>query len=93
MMILGNGQPWDLDGMHSGVNCLSPYQAVDGADWYSGTANAIFQNILSSLKKIRLFSVLETISILSICITGLCSPKIKSGKNKGRVPPVRDYRR
>ena len=42
---LGNGQPWDLDGMHSGVNCLSPYQAVDGADWYSGTANAIFQNI------------------------------------------------
>ena len=42
---IGNGQPWDLDGMHSGVNCLSPYQAVDGADWYSGTANAIFQNI------------------------------------------------
>ena len=28
-----------------GVNCLSPYQAVDGADWYSGTANAIYQNI------------------------------------------------
>ena len=42
---IGNGEPWDLDGMHSGVNCLSPYQAVDGADWYSGTANAIFQNI------------------------------------------------
>lgn len=42
---IGNGQPWDLDGMHSGVNCLSPYQAVDAADWYSGTANAIFQNI------------------------------------------------
>ena len=42
---IGNGQPWDLDGMHSGVTCLSPYQAVDGADWYSGTANAIFQNI------------------------------------------------
>ena len=38
---IGNGQPWDLDGMHSGVSCLSPYQAVDGADWYSGTANAI----------------------------------------------------
>ncbi len=42
---IGNGQPWDLDGMHSGVNCLSPYQAIKGADWYSGTANAIFQNI------------------------------------------------
>ena len=42
---IGNGQPWDLDGMHSGVNCLSPYQAIKGADWYSGTANAIYQNI------------------------------------------------
>lgn len=42
---IGNGQPWDLDGMHSGVNCLSPYQAQTGADWYSGTANAIYQNI------------------------------------------------
>ena len=42
---IGNGQPWDLDSMHSGVNCLSPYQAVDGADWYSGTANAIYQNM------------------------------------------------
>lgn len=42
---IGNGQPWDLDGMHSGVNCLSPYQAVEGADWYSGTANAIYQNL------------------------------------------------
>ncbi|MGN0453117.1 MAG: glucose-1-phosphate adenylyltransferase [Ruminococcus sp.] len=42
---IGNGQPWDLDGMNSGVICLSPYQAVEGADWYSGTANAIYQNI------------------------------------------------
>ncbi len=42
---IGNGQPWDLDSMHSGVQCLSPYQAVNGGDWYSGTANAIYQNI------------------------------------------------
>ena len=42
---IGNGQPWDLDGIHAGVNCLSPYQAVEGADSYSGTANAIYQNI------------------------------------------------
>lgn len=42
---IGNGQPWDLDSMHAGVTCLSPYQAVDGASWYSGTANAIYQNI------------------------------------------------
>lgn len=41
---IGNGQPWDLHGMHSGASCLSPYEAADGADWYSGTANAIYQN-------------------------------------------------
>lgn len=42
---IGNGQPWDLDGMHSGVTCLSPYESKEGSDWYSGTANAIYQNI------------------------------------------------
>ena len=42
---IGNGQPWDLDSNSSGVSVLSPYQQVKGADWYSGTANAIYQNI------------------------------------------------
>lgn len=42
---IGNGQPWDLDGMYSGVTCLSPYQQMDGAHWYAGTANAIYRNM------------------------------------------------
>ncbi len=42
---IGSGQAWDLDSMNSGVRVLSPYQQVKGADWYSGTANAIYQNI------------------------------------------------
>ncbi len=42
---VGNGQPWDLDGIHSGVTCLQPYESKEGSDWYSGTANAIYQNI------------------------------------------------
>lgn len=42
---IGNGQPWDLDGIYDGVTCLSPYQQMDGAHWYSGTANAIYRNI------------------------------------------------
>lgn len=42
---IGSGQPWDLDSMNSGVRVLSPYQQIKGADWYSGTANAIYQNI------------------------------------------------
>ena len=40
-----NGQPWDLDSMNSGVQILPPYQRSKGADWYKGTANAIYQNI------------------------------------------------
>ncbi len=42
---IGNGQPWDLDSMHGGVHVLPPYQRSRGADWYKGTANAIYQNI------------------------------------------------
>ena len=42
---IGNGQPWELDGMNSGVTCLSPYESKKGSEWYSGTANAIYQNI------------------------------------------------
>ena len=42
---LGNGQPWDLDRIHGGVYVLPPYQNSSGSDWYSGTANAIYQNI------------------------------------------------
>ena len=42
---LGNGQPWDLDRIHGGVHVLPPYQSSLGAQWYKGTANAIYQNI------------------------------------------------
>ncbi len=42
---LGNGQPWDLDRLNGGVFTLPPYQKSSGSDWYTGTANAIYQNI------------------------------------------------
>ena len=42
---IGSGQPWDLDRMDAGVHVLPPYQRNQGADWYKGTANAIYQNI------------------------------------------------
>lgn len=42
---IGNGLPWDLDRMYGGVRILPPYQGKDGADWYKGTANAIYQNM------------------------------------------------
>ena len=42
---IGSGSPWDLDRMDAGVHVLPPYQRNQGADWYKGTANAIYQNI------------------------------------------------
>ena len=42
---LGSGQPWDLDRMNGGVYVLPPYVSGSTGQWYSGTANAIYQNI------------------------------------------------
>ena len=42
---IGNGLPWDLDRNIGGVKILPPYQGQNGADWYKGTANAIYQNL------------------------------------------------
>lgn len=42
---LGSGQPWDLDRMNGGVFVLPPYVSGSSGQWYSGTANAVCQNI------------------------------------------------
>lgn len=42
---IGSGKPWDLDRSNGGVHILPPYQKSKTADWYKGTANAIYQNI------------------------------------------------
>ncbi len=42
---IGTGLPWDLDRNYGGVKILPPYQGKNGADWYKGTANAIYQNM------------------------------------------------
>lgn len=43
---VGNGQAWDLDVSDGGVYILPPYQtAGEKGSWFSGTANAIYQNI------------------------------------------------
>ncbi len=41
---LGTGQHWDLDRNNGGVFVLPPYMTEDTGRWYSGTANAIWQN-------------------------------------------------
>jgi glucose-1-phosphate adenylyltransferase len=42
---IGIGIPWDLDRANGGVTILPPYEKSGGSEWYSGTANAIYQNI------------------------------------------------
>ena len=42
---IGIGIPWDLDRNVGGVTILPPYERSKGSDWYTGTANAIFQNM------------------------------------------------
>lgn len=42
---IGNGSAWDLDRKNGGVFILPPYAREKGAEWYRGTADAIYQNI------------------------------------------------
>ncbi|MEF9959776.1 MAG: glucose-1-phosphate adenylyltransferase [Niameybacter sp.] len=42
---IGIGTPWDLDRTNEGVTMLSPFVKGNQGEWYSGTANAIYQNI------------------------------------------------
>lgn len=42
---LGTGNAWDLDKSTGGVFILPPYARDKGADWYKGTADAIYQNL------------------------------------------------
>ncbi len=42
---IGIGIPWDLDRNIGGVTILPPYEKSQNSEWYTGTANAIYQNI------------------------------------------------
>ena len=42
---IGIGIPWDLDRNGGGVSILPPYEKSTSSEWYTGTANAIYQNL------------------------------------------------
>ncbi len=42
---IGIGIPWDLDRNVGGVTVLPPYEKSTSSEWYTGTANAIYQNL------------------------------------------------
>lgn len=42
---IGIGIPWDLDRNNGGVTVLPPYERSEHSEWYTGTANAVYQNL------------------------------------------------
>lgn len=42
---IGIGIPWDLDRNIGGVTVLPPYEKSTSSEWYTGTANAVYQNL------------------------------------------------
>lgn len=42
---IGIGSSWDYDRNTGGLRILPPFTSEDGGRWYTGTANAIFENI------------------------------------------------
>ena len=42
---IGIGIPWDLDRNIGGVTVLPPYEKSSNSEWYTGTANAVYQNL------------------------------------------------
>jgi glucose-1-phosphate adenylyltransferase len=43
---IGSGRPWDLDRNRGGIQILQPFQGDDDNDWYRGTADAVYQNLV-----------------------------------------------
>jgi len=54
---IGIGKPWDLDRIDGGIRSLHPHLGFQAADWYQGTADAIYQNI-SVLREVECRNIL-----------------------------------
>ena len=54
---IGIGRPWDLDRTRGGIQLLQPAPGLSASDWYQGTADAIYQNMVH-LKRRRTDEVL-----------------------------------
>ena len=43
---IGTGRPWDLDRNRGGIQILQPALGTLESDWYQGTADAIYRNLI-----------------------------------------------
>lgn len=42
---IGSGAAWDMIGRYRGVSILPPFKGYESADWYRGSADAVYQNL------------------------------------------------
>jgi glucose-1-phosphate adenylyltransferase len=43
---VGTGRTWDLDRTLGGLQILQPYLEAESGDWYQGTADAVYRNLI-----------------------------------------------
>ncbi len=48
---VGTGRTWDLDRTLGGLQILQPYLEAESGDWYQGTADAVYRNLLQVLQR------------------------------------------
>jgi len=78
---LGRGEAWDLDRRKGGLHILHPHLGARGADWYRGTADALYQN-LSVLENVECdrFLILSGDHIYMVNYNDFISSHLSSGK-------------
>ncbi|MBU0663847.1 MAG: glucose-1-phosphate adenylyltransferase [Proteobacteria bacterium] len=42
---IGTGAAWDMIGRNRGISILPPFKDMDSADWYLGSADAVYKNL------------------------------------------------
>lgn len=42
---IGTGAAWDMIGRYRGISILPPFKDMDSADWYLGSADAVYKNL------------------------------------------------
>lgn len=42
---IGTGAAWDMIGRYRGISILPPFKGYESADWYRGSADAVYQNL------------------------------------------------
>jgi glucose-1-phosphate adenylyltransferase len=43
---VGTGRVWDMDRVLGGLHVLQPYLEAESGDWYQGTADAVYRNLM-----------------------------------------------